>query len=215
MKVKYTRNDTFDIVRGLAVLSMVIANMAPLYTQEFPLVLRVIFSIAAPTFALISGVMVSFVSNKHSAGYFLTKGAFILLIAALTDKFIHDIVPFEGFDILYFMGICVPLTFFVGRGSKTSLVVMILLSLIAGVLLRDTFGFRHGSIMSDVPAEGWGLFPAEAPYQFWFVDGSFPIFPWFGIMLFGCLLHKFYAQKKGENFFSTTPVMLLSIASLS
>ncbi|MBI4356841.1 MAG: DUF1624 domain-containing protein [Gammaproteobacteria bacterium] len=74
----YTRDDHIDILRGIAIFTMVAANWAALILAEpHPFWLRAYGSIAAPLFVFIAGMMVALTEKKHhrTFKYFTHRGA--------------------------------------------------------------------------------------------------------------------------------------------
>jgi uncharacterized membrane protein len=80
------RDNTIDILRGLAIFTMVAANMsADNYADPHPYWFRIFGSFAAPTFVFLAGLMVSYTSfhKAHPFGYYLKRGIAIICIAEL------------------------------------------------------------------------------------------------------------------------------------
>src|SRR5215813_7252165 len=94
------RDPSIDVLRGLAILTMVEANMAP-YSLEapHPMLLRAIGTFAAPTFVFLAGLMVSTSRRPAKMSHALRRSALILGVAAAIDVACWHIAPFEGFDV--------------------------------------------------------------------------------------------------------------------
>src|SRR3954467_8108237 len=102
------RDNTIDILRGMAIFAMIAANMAAHNLAEpHPFIFRLYGSFAAPTFILLAGMMVSYTAilKKHYFKYYLIRGLGILLVASLIDYFLWDTIPFSTFDVLYIIGL--------------------------------------------------------------------------------------------------------------
>lgn len=204
----FHRNATFDIARGFAVIFMVFANAAPLFTGEMPMLLRVVFSLAAPTFVVMSGFMISQILHKHEMQYFVTKGAFIFLVGGLVDLFINKLVPFEGFDVLYLIGFSIPITVLICKLNNKLISVIICSIIILSSILRYFFGYQD-VIINDASFEQGMIFPTYISLRTWFIDGWFPIFPWIAYMLSGALIGKIYRHSNDKaHFFASVNLLM-------
>ncbi len=75
------RDVSIDITRGLAIFMMIMANALPyLLTTPVPFPVRLYGSFAAPIFVTLAGMMVALTKKRHNFGYFLDRGAVIVLI---------------------------------------------------------------------------------------------------------------------------------------
>src|SRR5262249_37801344 len=95
------RDLTIDILRGLAVFTMVAANLAASALEgPHPLWFRLYGSFAAPLFVLLSGMMVAYTSRRQAHGlrYFASRGAVVVGIAALLEIAIWKFYPFMSVD---------------------------------------------------------------------------------------------------------------------
>ena len=101
--MKQERNIWIDFIRSIAIIIMIIANSAAVIgNKEYSYFFRIICSLAAPLFVLISGISFSVSSKYPSSSDTKTKSAFYLLItASCIDLFIWQIPPFNTFDVLY------------------------------------------------------------------------------------------------------------------
>ncbi|TXI14601.1 MAG: DUF1624 domain-containing protein [Pedobacter sp.] len=199
--MKKMRNKTFDTMRGLAIMLMILANAAPLYQGEFPFMMRVLFSLPAPMFIMISGFMLALGYNKHSFSYFLKRGLFIVVVAVGVDIGIHHIYPFQTFDVLYLIGFSMPLVILALRLNIYVQYAIILVICVFAEFARGYFGYMPIGEYSDFNLRTWTE-QASYPYvRQWLLNGDFPIFPWMGVMLFGSLIGKLYILSKDENFF--------------
>ncbi len=86
-----SRDTTIDTLRGLAIFTMVAANMAPgVLAEPHPFWFRIYGTFAAPLFILISGMMVTLTSKTkdHTLKYFFVRGVIIMIVGALIDVLI-------------------------------------------------------------------------------------------------------------------------------
>jgi uncharacterized membrane protein len=187
--VSQNRDLTIDILRGFAVFTMIGANMGPvLNISEVPFWFRLYGSFAAPLFILISGMMVGLTSQtkRHGLSYFLVRGVMILVVGAFIDMFIWGIVPFTTVDVLYLIGISLPIVYLSRRlGIKSRWIIVALIFLFTPVL-QNILGYTNYptelSVLGRptiIPSNPTGI-----PIH-WIVDGWFPIFPWLGLSLLG------------------------------
>lgn len=193
-----TRDKTIDILRGTAIFTMVAANLAgEVLRADSPFWFRLYGSFAAPLFILISGMMVTLTKQTkgHKLKYFLRRGFMIIMIGVLVDTIIWKIYPFMSFDVLYLIGLSVPLAYlFSYLGYQPRWIITISIFLITPVL-QNALGY------TDYPSEYylWGEKVAEVSHEtsilnHWIIDGWFPLFPWLGFSFIGVNL-AFYRWK--------------------
>ncbi|NMG06317.1 heparan-alpha-glucosaminide N-acetyltransferase domain-containing protein [Brasilonema sp. UFV-L1] len=203
---KYKRDFTIDTLRGIAIFTMVAANLAALALKEpHPFWFRLYGTWAAPMFILLSGFMVAYTSKKkkYNFRHFLVRGLMLLLIAVLIDTFIFRIYPFTGVDILYLIAVSSPLAYFF-QNLKTFPQCAILTGIfLLTPLLQKTLGY------TDYPTQLY-LFTGRSEtisnqtsiINHWLIDGWFPLFPWVGFSFLGVLfakLRKFYPSFARRN----------------
>ena len=178
------RSHAIDALRGAAIVTMFAASVAgPCLVPPHPMWLRIYGSFAAPTFVLLAGMMTSLSSQPAPMHRLLKRSALLLLLAASIDLLCWGIDPFETFDVLYLLGLALPLA---GLCSRLELWVHLLLA--ATIVLVTPWLHR---------AVGYGpLLPHQLAYPWpaWrrlLVDGWFPVFPWLGFALLGGVLGRF------------------------
>lgn len=185
------RDLTIDVLRGLAIVSMVAAHLSPALQGPAPLWLRIFGSIAAPLFILLSGMMVAFTTRckGRDLRYFLRRGGFVLAVGILVDLFIWNIYPLLSFDVLYLIGFSLPLTFLALGFSDKKRYVLVLLIFLSPPLLQQHFGYTD--YPTEITLTGSRVVSPQSPtgiINHWLVDGWFPIFPWLGFSLLGTIL---------------------------
>jgi len=184
------RDVTIDVLRGLAVLTMIAANGASyLLAEPHPFWFRMYGSFAAPTFITLSGLMVAFAVQKKDYGFrhFATRGLIVIGAGAFLDMAVWRLYPFTYFDVLFVIGLSIPLAHLFLRIANERIRWLIILLIFAVTpLLRGALGY------TDYPTEI--AFPfkivvaAEHPTHILnhlLVDGWFPLFPWVGFSLLG------------------------------
>jgi uncharacterized membrane protein len=210
------RDITIDILRGLAIFTMVAANMAgPVLVEPHPFLFRFYGSFAAPLFILISGMMVVLTTQTkdHNLKYFLVRGMLIIAVGALIDIFIWKIYPFTTVDVLYLIGISLPLAYLFQRLNTASQCFIVISIFFFTPFLQHFFGY------ADYPSEFF--FSTGAPtiiienqtniLNHWLIDGWFPIFPWLGFSLLGVIFANIRLKYKtfGQSVFFLTGILLL------
>jgi uncharacterized membrane protein len=172
------RLHAIDALRGAAIVTMFAANLAgPCLRPPHPLWLRVYGSFAAPTFVLLAGMMTSLSSKPTPLNRLLRRSALLLLLAAGIDLLCWGIDPFETFDVLYLLGLALPIA---GLCSRLSLRAHLLIA--TAIVLVTPWLHRavgYGPLLPEHLAYPW---PA---WRRLLVDGWFPVFPWLGLALWG------------------------------
>jgi len=111
-----TRDLTIDILRGLAIFTMLCANAIGYVTpsSEHPVWIKFYGSFAAPLFILLAGYMASMglVQKGYPFSYYMKRGLMVILTAVVIDTLIWEILPFTTFDVLYVIGFSLPLIYF-------------------------------------------------------------------------------------------------------
>ncbi len=183
-----------DLLRGLAILLMIPANITPHLALPHPLYERVFASLAAPLFLAVSGYMVLTTAHRHNMQYYLKRGGIIVLMGALVDVGIWRIYPFFTADVLYTIGIALPFLYLLRKSSFRAMIVMLVILFAASPLLVSIFGYQAYPVE---PKLADGLPGAIAPaFRQWFIDGWFPLTPWLGFAVLGGILRRLHAPEK-------------------
>ena len=172
------RSHAIDALRGAAIVTMFAANLAgPCLLPPHPMWLRIYGSFAAPTFVLLAGMMTSMSNRPAPLHKLLKRSALLLLLAAGIDLLCWGIDPFETFDVLYLLGLALPIA---GLCLRLELWLHALIAL--GIVVLTPWLHRaigYGPLLPDHLAYPW---PA---WRRLLVDGWFPMFPWLGVALLG------------------------------
>ena len=172
------RSHAIDALRGAAIVTMFAANLAgPCLRPPHPMWLRIYGSFAAPTFVLLAGMMTSMSNRPAPLHKLLKRSALLLLLAAGIDLLCWGIDPFETFDVLYLLGLALPIA---GLCLRLELWLHALIAL--GIVVLTPWLHRaigYGPLLPDHLAYPW---PA---WRRLLVDGWFPMFPWLGVALLG------------------------------
>jgi hypothetical protein len=186
-----------DLVRGIAIMLMIPANLSPYYAEPHAMWYRFMSSLAAPMFISLSAGMVILNSGKHHFNYYLIRGAAVMLIGVLLDILLWRILPFASVDVLYLIGLGIPLIYVVRGQGMPALIVLGGLLMIGGPLLQALFGYHTKVLEIKL---GTIHFPAASRViASWFVDGYFPLLPWLGYALIGAFLFKYVTSSESKG----------------
>jgi uncharacterized membrane protein len=197
------RDYGIDALRGVAIVAMVASHLArEILAEPHPLWLRVYGSVAAPLFITLAGMMVAQTSQlKHyPVGHYLSRGGLVMLLAALVDVLLWGIYPFIGFDVLYLIGVAVPLTALFGRLSPAWQTGLLVLVLGLSGLLRNLWGYPETVLtllLGESPRELFSQ--GTTVLQQWLVAGWFPLFPWVFFSFLGVRLFQ-WRQASSKTF---------------
>lgn len=187
----HKRDITVDIIRGIAIFTMVASNMTPyVFDGKLPLWFRFYGTFAAPLFVFLAGMMVRMASVRaHSFSYYLLRGLALIGIGAVIDVYVWGLFPFLSVDVLYLLGLAMPFCYLAGR-LPVAMQVCIALAFFAGMPgLQEWFAYRPAPD-NFVIASGITLFEVWEDVdllQSWLIDGWFPAFPWLGVAMAGYL----------------------------
>lgn len=205
------RNPTLDILRGIAIATMILSNFAgEMLKAPHPLWLTILGSLAAPLFVIIAGYLVGYsvINKNYPLSYFLLRGFLTLVMAATIDIFLWKSYPFISVDILYLAGLAIPITAIFMRMKLSFKIVILLFFFAIAPILRNYFGYIEKPSFPPIWKEG-NLIPFEGEFtiilKHWLIDGWFPIFSWAGVAFTGALLSEFRLKRetltKTENKF--------------
>jgi len=215
------RDRPVDLLRGIAIVLMVGANTIPyLLLPPVPFAIRVLSSLAAPLFILLSGMMValSCTQKRRPFSYFLVRGGMVILVAALLEALVWEIVPGVGMDVLFLIGLSLPLAYLfllLPRPARWGILAAILC---LTPLVEFIVGYPKLPLQIPLTgfweAAGAGFIPAAIGD--WIVGGWFPVFPWLGVALLGAELGTVRWTRDGIRSFAThrtAAVALLTLCS--
>ncbi len=98
------------------------------------------------------------------------------------------ILPFTSFDVLYVIGLSLPLIYLLRRVDARELLYIGIIIFLATYVLQVYFGYHAEAL--EVYLDELTLPSAGRLLQSWFIDGWFPLFPWMGYALIGALLFR-------------------------
>ncbi|MES2837755.1 MAG: heparan-alpha-glucosaminide N-acetyltransferase domain-containing protein [Bacteroidota bacterium] len=193
--MKQERDQSVDILRGIAIFAMIAANMAAHSLQEpHSFLFRLYGSIAAPLFVFLAGMMVSVTSKtkSHPIQYYLKRAVAVLFIASLIDIFLWNIIPFTTFDVLYVIAFAMPLIYYFNK-LKTALRISIVFVLfVVAPILQNTFGYIEYPLEVNVFRNtNFSELSLTLVLKQFFIDGWFPLFPWLGVSFLGAVIGSY------------------------
>jgi uncharacterized membrane protein len=216
------RDRTIDTLRGLAIFTMAASNMAAsVAAQPHPFGLRLYGSFAAPLFILLSGMMVALTAQTkgYAWKHFLVRGTMIMMAGVFVDVVIwNGLCPFVDVDILYLIGLSVPLAFLSQRLGTSSQLIIVVLIFSLTPLLQKILGYTEYVNPISLWGEQTNTVPVKTQtsiFNHWIVDGWFPIFPWLGFSFLGV---KFAYQRWNYQTFNTfgrKSILLLGLGILA
>ena len=212
------RDATIDILRGLSIFTMVAANMAAsVLASPHPIWFRLYGSFAAPLFILISGMMVVFTAHTkgHGLKYFLLRGIMIITVGALIDVLIWKIYPFTTVDVLYLIGISLPLAFLFRRLDTLPRWIIVISIFLITPLLQIILGYTYYPTEFNLSGEQTIVIENQTSIlNHWVVDGWFPIFPWLGFSLLGVNL-AVLRWNRAHTTFGKNTIFLIGICIMA
>jgi uncharacterized membrane protein len=201
-KTKVQRDSTVDILRGFAVFTMVAANMAGNILKEpHPFLFRFYGTFAAPMFIMLAGYMVATKGKQdHGFSYYLLRGALLVLTASLIDTLVWQYYPLVSFDVLYLIGVSMPIAYLVSRLPKLLQWSTMFLFFALTPLVQAKLGYNPSQTNLDIPLGQLSTsdFLVQLPIivRHFVADGWFPLFPWVGFSLLGVNLSSLRQQLK-------------------
>ncbi len=179
------RNNTLDLLKGLAVIIMLLANTAPYFFYlEENILIRLFFSIAAPIFIISSGYITqkNIETTQKNKSKFYYRIFQILFFGVFIDYFCWHAIPFISFDVLYLIAFSQLFLLFI---KKKYILFLTFILLIISILLHQNIEYRF--FISEPKTFSLDNFIAANPLKRYFFDGWFPILPWLVFFLLGSL----------------------------
>lgn len=193
-----------DLLRGAAIIIMIIANSCPyLLLEPYPYWFRFINSLAAPLFIFISGFSLMYTLQiKRDYAMKIRNSFYLLSSAVLLDCLVWRIQPFQTFDVLYLIATGMLINVLLSRTSPAISFLILLLVFTVSVLLQSLLSYR-------LEIQEIGIFDLtgkSSVASFWFdikryaFDGWFPLLPWIVFSIAGGLWSRvFDVMKKSRK----------------
>ena len=227
MEKEKMRDETIDTARGIAILSMIFFFFSgDILVEPHSWNHRLFGTFAAPMFVLLAGMMVglSIHLKNHPQIYFVKRGLLIILASGIIlDILIWRYLPFISMEVLYLIGIAIPLTAFFHKLGRLQQYLAIAIVFGITPFLQSIFGYREMttdlSLFTD--SGTFQVFSEEFREFIWptflkqiFIDGWFPVFPWVGFAFIGYLFAVYRWQVKLLADFSKPPIVYASLSIL-
>jgi uncharacterized protein len=205
------RDIVIDIARGIAIVFMIAANMATLSNDTPPMLFRFISSLAAPFFVTLAGTMAALGAIRGShISHFLKTTLFLFVTAALLDL-VTGAVPLINFDVLYLIGISLPIAALAIRLPNAILVVSIFLIIFITPILHYLIGYTI-PVHQEMVKHAFDLRTVQEAIHRIFIDGWFPVFPWLSFALVGTLIGKWrYSALPDVNYFQQKKYIIAAL----
>jgi uncharacterized membrane protein len=165
-----------------------------------PLWFDVFCSFAAPLFVLLSGYMTAVNSAKkhRSISYYLLRSGMLILTAAMIDSLIWGLLPFATFDVLYVIGLGLPLVFLFRNKSIRMKAGFIAIILAITVILQYCWEYMEFPmeiefLSADADYSDYSLFNVVKALLY---DGWFPVFPWIAVPVLGSIFADLRSKSK-------------------
>ena len=200
--MRSNRNFVLDILRGIAIFTMVAANLSAslLQSVDKTLLFRLYGTFAAPLFIMLAGMMVVVTAAKHASFlHFLKRGGLIAAFGCLLDVLVWHIYPFLSYDVLYLIGFCIPAVYLLSKYCTISTRISIIILLIALTpVLQTQFNYREELTSVEITTLRFSdylrfLFSGSTLQRF-LLDGWFPVMPWLSFAITGSVLGSLSGQ---------------------
>lgn len=218
--VEKSRDTTLDTLRAIAIFGMVQANIGQsVYQGAIPQWVTLYIaagSFVPALFILLAGMSVVYTTSfknytlKH---YLLRMGTLFVTAAIVIDVFVWKLVPFLGMDVLYLIGLSLPVAYVFQRLSTGWRWFWVIVVFMLAPILQRAIGYAKHPISIEVfgGAEAYAQLHAGTVIRNWFVDGWFPIVPWLGFALVGVNFGILRLRKKTLASFAQRKVVLVGI----
>jgi uncharacterized membrane protein len=200
--MRSNRNFVIDILRGIAIFTMVAANLSAslLQSVDKTLLFRLYGTFAAPLFIMLAGMMVVVTAEKHASFlHFLKRGGLIAAFGCLLDVLVWHIYPFLSYDVLYLIGFCIPAVYLLSKYCTISTRIGIIILLIALTpVLQTQFNYREELTSVEITtlrfSDYLGFLFSGSTLQRFLLDGWFPVMPWLSFAITGSVLGSLSGQ---------------------
>ena len=190
------RDVPIDILRGTGVIFMVFAYMG-YFCFDFPHPYPVQFlgGFAPVIFLFLSGYMLTSEFNEkiRPFSYFFKRSLFLFLLAGIVDVLFWDVYPFLSMNILYPIAVSTLLIYPILSAPESFRVALVIIIFLLTPIFQSTTGY-HATPPEVLLFRKGVLVPLQVGLSEWihrwFIDGWFPLFPFFGFSLLGTFWGK-------------------------
>jgi len=156
--------------------------------------------------------------KTYPLSYFLKRGIAIICIAACIDMLCWGAVPFVTYDVLYVIGLSLPIgKLFSDLNKYTQILILIALFSVAPVL-QHVFGYIESPVEPALKEFSEKGYAGAIVWKQFIVDGWFPIFPWLGVSLLGTFIGRIRCAlpiEKANALFGFSGMILMIIGIVS
>ncbi|MGC8814780.1 MAG: heparan-alpha-glucosaminide N-acetyltransferase domain-containing protein [bacterium] len=201
-----------DIIVGIAVFFMILANFSPYFINEPSFIFRLFYSIVAPIFIIFSNFTITYnyYFKKYSYFYYFKRGLYIIMWAIFVDCFIYKIFPFNSFGVLYIIGFSIIINSFFLKLSPFLIFIISNFIFILTPFLHIKLGYNKTPFEANLfDFNSFYFILKNYSLKHFLIDGYFPIFPFLGIALTGIFFFDLYYNKR-EIFFKKS-LFLISL----
>ena len=197
------RDPLMDGIRGLALVLMMFGHAAVNFVAPpWPLWGEMLCALAPIFFFLIAGMMVtgSVIHRQRGGTHFLKRMVFLMALGVAIDLLAWQIRPFTSCEVLYAIGVYLPLTYLALKYLKHGPLALAVLVVAATPALQTCLGYSAYPLEWDL--SGGLVHPVlhtASVWRHWLVDGWFPVFPWLGMMLLGSWIEHQRIQQDAGN----------------
>lgn len=219
MRLSIERNIPIDALRGFAIFIMVISNSYDYIFDSNPnIIMRLFLSSAAPIFIFLSGYTFQLSVEKNKPNIeFIKRIIQILVIAIVIDIFIWKLYPVQNFDVLYLISFSLIGMRLLKNFSVNIKLLIALLFALGSFVLRIILQYRFQMKELDLGSLDFNTLSNFYGFDFFkriIIDGWFPVFPWFSIVIMGAIAkQKIDYIKKNSKFFGVLGLILIIITS--
>lgn len=219
MNTHSSRDNTIDILRGIAICTMILSNAAGEFlVAPHPFWLRILGSLAAPLFVGLAGYSVgqAILVDKKSPHSFFLRGLKLILVGAMIDTLIWVSFPFVGMDVLYLIGLSTILGSYILQFPKKVVFFFIICMFSFNYYIRTIVHYSDpisihlsSNLIQDISS--------LSPYTIflsWTLNGWFPIVPWVNIFLLGALsifVRPYFANWDFSRVIKQAPWFIISL----
>ena len=184
---------------------MIRANLTPaLFLLPAPGWYQFLSSLAAPLFIALAGMMIALsrIGKGRSLRFVALRGGLVILAGVLIQLLCYKYIPFIDMDVLYLIGLSLPVVYlYLGLPARSRWIIILAILFVTPVLWMG-FGYNETIIEPKFslfipPVPGTHVPGLSDIVKSWFIDGWFPIFPWVAVALFGAEAGV-YRWGKGE-----------------
>lgn len=213
------RINAIDELRGLAVVIMIAANAFPYFhdVNGCHILMRILFSTAAPIFIFLAGVSLSLSLEKGKQEGTIALRIFqVLFFGIFVDMVFWSIAPFSSMDVLYLISYSLGILLWLQRFHVWLIGCLGILSFSFGLLGVTQYNF---DIIDFAVSSFFSEAHRRAMFHRAMFDGWFPLFPWFGVVVLGYLFwqkrQRILRHKKVLFVFGVITIIVASIFYVS